>query len=94
MRKVKEGEDDEDLGDDGSGLWNSQPFKQPPGVPVPDCPAGSIRAQPLEVFIPSPSTIFPLVEGQLIASPHTHSLKDCRCQQAATVKHPKSAKLT
>lgn len=45
---IKEGEE-EDRGDDGNGLWNCQPFRQPPSVPVPECPAGSVRAQPLQV---------------------------------------------
>ena len=45
---MKDGEE-EDRGDDGNGLWNCQPFKQPPSVPVPDCTAGSSRAQPLQV---------------------------------------------
>lgn len=35
-------------GDDGNGLWNAQPFRPPPGVPVPRCVAGCARAQPLE----------------------------------------------
>ncbi len=48
VQLVKEGEE-EDRGDDGNGLWNCQPFKQPPSVPVPDCTAGSSRAQPLQV---------------------------------------------
>lgn len=48
VQMIKEGEE-EDRGDDGNGLWNCQPFRQPPSVPVPDCPAGSVRAQPLQV---------------------------------------------
>lgn len=48
VQLVKDGEE-EDRGDDGNGLWNCQPFKQPPSVPVPDCTAGSSRAQPLQV---------------------------------------------
>jgi hypothetical protein len=35
-------------GDDGNGLWNAQPFRPPPAVPVPVCAAGCARAQPLE----------------------------------------------
>ncbi|KAK9827616.1 hypothetical protein WJX81_006673 [Elliptochloris bilobata] len=35
-------------GDDGNGLWNAQPFRQPPAVPIPQCAAGCARAQPLE----------------------------------------------
>ncbi len=42
----------EDRGDDGSGLWNAQPFKQPPAVPLPDCPAGCMRAHPVLVRVP------------------------------------------
>ena len=49
VQLVKEGEE-EDRGDDGNGLWNCQPFKQPLSVPAPDCPAGSSRAQPLQVW--------------------------------------------
>jgi hypothetical protein len=49
VQAVKEGEGAEDRGDDGNGLWNAQPFKQPPPVPVPDCAAGCMRALPLQV---------------------------------------------
>lgn len=34
---------------DANGLWNGQPFRQPPAVPIPDCPAGCARAQPVLV---------------------------------------------
>jgi hypothetical protein len=61
VQMIKEGEE-EDRGDDGNGLWNSQPFRQPPSVPVPDCPAGSVRAQPLQVcnHPPFASILLPL----------------------------------
>lgn len=39
---------------DANGLWNGQPFRQPPAVPIPDCPAGCARAQPLLVPPSSP----------------------------------------
>ena len=48
VQALREGEEAEDRGDDGNGLWNAQPFKQPPTVPVPDCPAGCMRALPLQ----------------------------------------------
>lgn len=32
-----------------NGLWNAQPFQQPPAAPLPECPAGCARAQPVEV---------------------------------------------
>ncbi len=34
-----------------NGLWNAQPFKQPPAAPLPECPAGCARAQPVQVEI-------------------------------------------
>lgn len=49
VQRIKDGEAAEDRGDEGTGLWNAQPFKQPPAVPLPDCPAGCIRAQPIVV---------------------------------------------
>lgn len=49
VQRIKDGEAAEDRGDEGTGLWNAQPFKQPPAVPLPDCPAGCIRAQPILV---------------------------------------------
>ncbi len=36
-------------GDDGNGLWNAQLFPPPALVPVPDCPSGCSRMEPLEV---------------------------------------------
>ena len=36
-------------GDDGNGLWNAQLFPPPAVVPVPDCPSGCARMEPLEV---------------------------------------------
>ena len=53
MQRIKDGESAEDRGDDGNGLWNAQPFKQPPAVPLPECPAGCIRAHPVLVRVPS-----------------------------------------
>lgn len=35
--------------DDTNGLWNGQPFRPQPAVPIPDCPAGCARAQSLQV---------------------------------------------
>ena len=35
-------------GDDGNGLWNAQLFPPPALVPVPDCPSGSARMEPLQ----------------------------------------------
>ena len=32
-----------------NGLWNAQPFRQPPAAPLPECPAGCARAQPVQV---------------------------------------------
>ena len=37
-------------GDDGNGLWNAQLFPPPALVPVPDCPSGCARMEPLEVL--------------------------------------------
>lgn len=34
-----------------NGLWNAQPFKQPPAAPLPECPAGCAHAQPVQVEI-------------------------------------------
>lgn len=36
-------------GDDGNGLWNAQLFPPPALVPVPDCPSGCARMEPIEV---------------------------------------------
>lgn len=36
-------------GDDGNGLWNAQLFPPPALVPVPDCPSGCARMEPLQV---------------------------------------------
>ena len=36
--------------DSSGGLWNAQPFRQNPGVDIPDCPAGCARAQGLQVW--------------------------------------------
>ena len=38
-------------GDDGNGLWNAQLFPPPTLVPVPDCPSGSARMEPLQVSL-------------------------------------------
>ena len=69
MQLVKEGEE-EDRGDDGNGLWNCQPFKQPLSVPVPVCPSGSSRAQPLQVS-PCPCEVLLIRPG--------HPLHPCVC---------------
>lgn len=34
-----------------NGLWNAQPFRPPPAAPLPECPAGCARAQPIQVTI-------------------------------------------
>jgi len=57
-------------GDDGNGLWNAQPFRPPPAVPVPVCAAGCARAPPLEAR-PAPgaartqTSLIATVQGQL-----------------------------
>ena len=35
---------------DGNGLWNGQVFPPPALVPVPACPSGSSRMEPLQVL--------------------------------------------
>ena len=32
-----------------NGLWNGQPFRQPLAAPLPECPTGCARAQPVQV---------------------------------------------
>lgn len=36
-------------GDDGNGLWNAQLFPPPALVPIPDCPTGCARTEPIQV---------------------------------------------
>ena len=46
---VAEEEAEEDERQAANGLWNAQPFRPPPAAPLPTCPAGCARAQPVEV---------------------------------------------